>query len=91
MLRTDVGRIALKRDLKYDGDGVSVLDFDKDLSLFETKIQELEQIYVLKQKERTGEVISILHNNLILLFWIFYDDDVVSTFLCEGSDLQLKV
>lgn len=87
MLRTDVGGIALKRDLENDGDGMSVLDFDEDLPLIETKIQEFEQIYVLKQKERTAEVISILHNDLVLLFWIFYDDDVVSTFLREGSDL----
>lgn len=87
MLRTDVGGIALKRYLENDGDGMGVLDFDEDLPLIETKIQEFEQIYVLKEKERTAEVISILHNDLVLLLWIFYDDDVVSTFLREGSDL----
>lgn len=91
MLRRDKGRVALERDLKNDGNGVRVPDLDKDLSFFETKIHELEQIDVLKQKKRIGEVISILHNNLAFLFWIFDADDIISTFLRECSDLQPEV
>lgn len=66
---------------------MSVLHFYKDLPLIKTKIQEFEQIYALKENERIGEVISIFHNDLVLLFWIFYDDYVVSTFLRECSYL----
>ena len=91
MLRRDKGRVALERDLKNNGNGVRVPDLDKDLSFFETKIHELEQIDILKQKKRIGKVISILHNNLAFLFWIFNDDDIISTFLRECSDLKPEV
>lgn len=70
---------------------MSVLDFEKDLTLLETKIHDLEQINVLKRKEGILKIISILHYNFTILLWIFNYDNIVSTFLCECSDFQPKL